>query len=240
MGTIVFVKSSQGDVDLWVGNPDSQAAHDHLLAALKAGSTQFLASGTALTERRKGNLGEFIALTVGRTNDLQTCRVIAANAHNPLADISRAALDLLWMFFGSKPSEDLGIVQEVKTTGDSALGYANGLILDYAKLFATDPQFTLQSRFGAAANLMEGLGVTTDLCCRTRILGGISPDTSPQIRLIPTLVHESVGATPVPRLLAVKNTIVSTEGWQGSAVRCWSVALEDIEKRLARLSWGQA
>jgi hypothetical protein len=236
----VFIKSSQGDVDLWAGKPDSQAAHNQLLTALQAAGTIFLAPTTALTDRRKGNLGEFIALTVGRANDLKACKVIAANAHNPLGDISRAALDLLWLFFGSNPGEDFGVVQEVKTTGDAALGYANRLISDYSKLFATDIQFTLNSRFGAAANIMEGLGVQSDLCCRARDLAGISPDTSPQIRLIPTLVHERKGAAPVPRLLAVKNTIVTAEGWKSSAVKCWSAALDDIEQRLARLSWGHA
>jgi hypothetical protein len=173
----VFVNSPQNGVDLWAGQPDCQAAHSQLLAALKKSKVTFLPSGTALTTRRKGNLGEFIALTIGCATQFASWRVIAANAHNPLSDNSRTDLDLLWLFFGPSPDQDIGIVQEVKTTADRKLGYADSLIEDYAKLFSTDPQFTLQSRFAVAGNKMEGMGVAPDLCCRARELGGISPAT---------------------------------------------------------------
>jgi hypothetical protein len=235
----MFVKLNQSGVAVWTGTPDCQAAHDQLLAALNIANTIFLPVGTALTSHRKGSLGEFIALTVGHVNDLANCRVIAANADNPLSNISRPDLDLLWLFFGATPSEDFGIVQEVKTTEDSGLNYADRLIEDYAKLFDTDPQFTLQSRFGVAANKMEHMRLGVDLCCRTRELGGISPDTSPGVRLVPTLVHERKGARPVPKLIAVKSTIVASEGWRSSSVECWSIALEGLHNRLARLTWGQ-
>jgi len=146
---------------------------------------------------------------------------------------------LLWLFFGPEPAQDFGVVQEVKTTSDAKLSYADKLIEDYAKLFSTDPQFTLQSRCSVAANVMEALGIGSDLCCRARELAGISPQTSPKVRLLPTLVHELKGAAPVPKLLAVRSTIVSAGEWANSAVQCWSVALESLDDRLARLSWGQ-
>ena len=139
---------------------------------------------------------------------------MAANAHNPLSDISRPDLDLLWLFFGETKSKDFAIVQKVKTTEDSGLDYADRLIEDYAKLFDTDPQFTLQSQLGVAANKLEGLHVDVDLCCRTRELGGISPDTSPGVRLFPTLVHERNVSPSSKTCCYHACTIVASEGWR--------------------------
>lgn len=224
---------------LWTGDPDCQAAHDHLLAELAKAKIHFLPSGTAVSTRRKGNLGEFISLAVGRANDFSLCRVFAANAFNPLSDNSRTDLDLLWLFFGPSAADDFGVVQEVKTTGNASLGYADRLIEDYGKLFSGNFQFTLQSRLGSAANAMEGLGFPSDLCCRTRDLGGISPATSPQVRLTPTLVHERIGANPATKLATIKSTLVSSEGWAPASIDCWSIALQDLDSRLARLAWGQ-
>ena len=34
-------------------------------------------------------------------------------------------------------------------------------------------------------------------------------------------------------------TIVASEGWRSSSVECWSIALESLHERLARLTWGQ-
>jgi hypothetical protein len=129
-------------------------------------------------------------------------------------------------------------VQEIKTTGATDLNYADRLIEDYGKLFGTDIQFTLQTRLGVAANQMDGMNVDYDLCCRTTQLGGISPVTSPRIRLIPTLVHDDNAHAPVQRLVAVRQTLVSAEGWTGTSVRCWSIALDHLDDRLARLSCG--
>src|SRR5689334_23062490 len=112
-GTNMFVKQADNGVALWEGSPDCQAAHQQLLdALLKAGAT-FLPEGTELTERRKGNVGEFAAMVVGNANDFANWRVIAANAHDPLSDISRVSVDLTWFSFGSTKSEDVVVVQEV-------------------------------------------------------------------------------------------------------------------------------
>lgn len=222
---------------LWAGSPDCDAGHSFLLQALKA-CTGFLPKGTSLTERRKGNLGEFAALNIGK-QAFQNCLVIAANAHNPLSDISRSDIDLMWLGYGASSQDDFAVVQEVKTTVNASLSYANELIRDYDKLFNTDPLCTLQSRCGYAANVLAGFGYSTDVICRTRALGGISATTSPKIRLCPTLVHEKNGADPTTKLLAVRSTIIGAGGWNGSAVRCWSISLENLEQRFARLSWGE-
>ena len=85
----MFAKSEQNGVDCWTGFPDCQAAHVHLLLELKSLGVPLLPTGTALTNRRKGNLGEFIVLTIGRRNDFgPPFRFIAANALDPLSDIS--------------------------------------------------------------------------------------------------------------------------------------------------------
>jgi hypothetical protein len=100
----MFVKSEQTGVDCWTGFPDCQAAHVYLLLELKSLGVPLLAAGTALTSRRKGNLGEFIALTIGRRNDFRApIRFIAANALDPLSDISRPHIDILCSFLEILP-----------------------------------------------------------------------------------------------------------------------------------------
>lgn len=235
----MFVKQTHNEVVLWVGQPDCQAAHRQLLDALVQAKTAFLPEGTKLTERRKGNIGEFASLVVGRANDFANWKVIAANAHDPLSDISHPSVDLTWFSFGATNTEDLVVVQEVKTTGDSKLSYADKLIVDYGKLFGTDLQFTLQTRLNVAANAMEGLGFARDLCCRARELAGVSADTSPGVALLPTLVHEREGADPMSKLSVVRTTIISTQGWTPAAVSCWSITLQNLESRISRLTWGK-
>ncbi|HYD47381.1 MAG TPA: hypothetical protein VEB21_03500, partial [Terriglobales bacterium] len=63
--------------------------------------------------------------------------------------------------------------------------------------------------------------------------------TSPKIQLYPTLVHEKQNTQPIPKLTAVKSTIVATCGWPATAVHCSSISLDQLEARLARLTWGQ-
>ena len=84
------------------------------------------------------------------------------------------------------------MLQEVKTTGANDLTHANRLIEDYIKLFGTDAEVTLQTRLGVAANHMEALKIESEICCRTTEIGGISPETSSRVQLVPTLVRSNL------------------------------------------------
>jgi len=112
------------------------------------------------------------------------------------------------------------------------------LIHDYDKLFGTDPRFTLQTRLQDIKNKLEYEHQRPDLCPRVADLAGRSPQTSPQVRLLPTLVHERLTSDPQTKMLAIRQTLYG-KGWALSAVQPWAIGFFDSNARLLRLAMGQ-
>ena len=197
----------------------------------------FVKETVPLSNRVKGNLGEFIAYSIGK-NYVFTNVVIAdaANAWDPLSEISRPDIDIVWLHFGSIPEDDWAALQEVKTTGEASLGLADSLITDYQKLFGENLRLTLQTRLGALKNKLDQRGHGY-LAPRVTALGGPSPDRVRGIRIVPTLLHDAAYDSST-KLATVSQTLIG-RGWQTDNVQCWSISLGEIDQRLTRLARGQ-
>lgn len=234
-----FKKQSANGVDLWTGDPDCQHAHETLLTAL-AVFGNFIGPTQSLGTRRQGNLGEFISLHVatGPAN-LQHSKAYAINAFDPLQDVSSPGLDITYAYFDAEDEDrDRLYVQEVKTTGEVSLSYADTLVTDYEKLFGEDPNLTLGTRVQAIAMRVELGEKEPMLANRLRRLASTQPKTCTHIRLVPTLVHELKGTSPQKKLLAVASAI-STLGWPMGSINPWGIALTDLVARLGRMARGQ-
>ena len=222
----------------WEGDPDDDAAHQTILMWLQRAVTAgFLKSTAALSNRVKGNLGEFIAYRIGKSYVLTNVTIAdAANAWDPLSEISRPGIDIVWLHFGSTAVDDWAALQEVKTTGRASLELADSLIADYDKLFGENLRLTLQTRLGALKNKLDQQN-RGHLAPRITALGGPTPDQARGIRLIPTLLHDSTHNSSV-KMVAVRQALIG-RGWSSDVVECWSIALGDLDERLARLALGQ-
>jgi len=230
-------KTSASGIDLWVGDPSCQAAHEALLATLST-LGNFIPPTEELGTRRQGNLGEFISLQVALSSQLPHSRVFGSSAFDPLQNISSAGLDISYAYFDDHDEKnDLLYVQEVKTTGDISLSYANALIKDYEKLFGEDANLTLQTRTQAMAFRLETSEQRPDLATRLRRLAATQPLTCQHVRLIPTIVHELIGADPHKKLLAITSAIGAL-GWPKEQINGWSIGFQDLISRLDRLARG--
>jgi hypothetical protein len=194
-----------------------------------------------LNPRLAGNLGEFITFFIGNGTRYQSCHVTAANALAPISNISKPDLDLLWLHLPEgRPQEDYAVVQEVKTTYASDLGYARELLRDYAKLFGVEPSLTLISRLRYASNVFRYQTRRPDLAERILDLAGITPATCPNIRLTPTLIHDRAYGDPITTMAAIRTVLVAADGWSDSSVDMWAIALGALRDRLERLARGRA
>lgn len=223
----------------WRGAPDDDHAHQAILGWLEAAVTadEFLPLGASLSNRMKGNLGEFVAYRIGTEYVFTNVALVdTANAWTPLSDISRPDIDIVWLYFGQTDVDDWAALQEVKTTGVPSLSLADDLIEDYEKLFGENLRFTLQTRLTAMKNKLEQMG-NGHLAARVTRLGGPSPDLARGLKLVPTLLHD--GANDSSRkMVAVRQALIG-KGWSSDVVECWSVALGQIDARLARIAKGQ-
>ena len=223
---------------VWEGDPDDNAAHQTILAWLqRAVTSDFLNQGASLSNSVKGNLGEFIAYCIGSTYVFTNVKMAhAANAWDPLSEISRPDVDIVWLYFGETADEDWAALQEVKTTGDASLRLADDLISDYDKLFGENLRLTLQTRLGALKNKLDQQG-HKDLSYRLTGLGGPDANRAHGVRLVPTLIHDAAYDSST-RMVAVRQALIG-KGWATDVVGCWSIALGDLDKRLSLLSRGQ-
>jgi hypothetical protein len=235
-----FVRNETAGVILWMGDPDCQAAHNATLSWLMENCPTFYSTPSTGDNILKGNLGETITFCVGYwyVFDSSHVKAFAANALNPFGGISKPDIDIVWIRFGATGIDDMAILQEVKTTGDSALSLADNLISDYDKLFGTNPRFTLHMRLQDIKNKLEYEHRQPELCPRVSELAGQSPQTSPQVQLLPTLVHERLGSDPHTKMLAIRETLYG-KGWSRRAVQPWAIGLFDLNTRLLRLAMGQ-
>ena len=222
----------------WEGDPDDNAAHQTILEWLLEGAPGgFRNQNAPLPNAVKGNLGEFIAYRIGESYVFTDgTSAYTANASDPLSEISRPDIDIVWLHFGDAESDAWAALQEVKTTGDVSLRLADDLSADYDKLFGENVRLTLPTRLGALKNRLDQLG-QANLSPRLTALGGPSPDRSRGIRLIPTLIHDK--AHDSASKMAVVRQILMGKGWSSDVVECWSVALAELDDRLARLARGQ-
>ena len=222
----------------WVGDPDDQAAHLTILDWLQVAVTSgFLNDQISMSNRVKGNLGEFIAYCIGKSYVFTNVTIAhAANAWDPLSEISRPDLDIVWLYFGSTEANDWAALQEVKTTGQASLTLADDLISDYDKLFGENLRLTLQTRLGALKNKLDQQG-QGHLSSRVTALGGPAPEQARGIRLIPTLLHDAVDGAST-KMVAVRQALIG-RGWSADAVTSWSITLGEIDQRMTRLARGQ-
>jgi hypothetical protein len=234
----MFVKEATQPVTVWAPDPDDQAAHNWLLAELTRMGLPF--SSGSLSTRMQGNLGESCCMIVGANTDLKSFACFPANAHQPLQDISRSELDLVWVWLDANPMADHIVFQEVKTTGDATLGYADTLLVDYQKLFGTDPATTLHTRLNAIANVLEYGHQKVPHADRVRTLAALTPQATTNVLLLPSVVYDrNLVADPSPKMAAVRQSVIAA-GWAPNAVESWAVGLGDLLDRLARLKAGSS
>lgn len=233
-----FNRRNVGEVVLWVGTPDCQAAHDYLLLRMNEVGADYLITESAFSNSVKGNIGEFVAFDIARQHDHADYIPFPANAFKPLNPISRPELDIVWLYFGPTELDDVAVLQEVKATGNADLNYADALISDYDKLFGEDVQLTLHSRLQAIKNEVQYKLQREDLCPRISTLAGNGPRNSPRVRLLPTLFHELNGSSPEVKMVAVRSAIIG-KGWPSESVKAWAIGLSEFDNRLRRLALGQ-
>lgn len=234
-----FYSEDIDNVVLWLGKPDCQAGHKFILEQLQQLGVVFLSSSTSVNNSVAGNIGEFTAFRLAlQDGSFKDYKPFPANALNPLSKISRNELDIVWIRFGQTSRDDLAVLQEVKTTANPNLAYADNLIADYDKLFGEDPQLTLHTRLWAIKNTLEFTMGLPHLCPRVTELAGTRPENSPKIQLLPTVFHERNGSDPRRKMIAIRSTLCS-KGWPTAAVKAWAIGLSELGSRLVRLATGQ-
>jgi hypothetical protein len=212
-----------------------------LVSNLLARHTPLPATTASLSHRRRGNLGEFIAFWVGRDHAYTppAYHVVAANAFDPLQDISVSNIDIIWFRIGTSPEEDCVVLHEMKLTTDPSLAYADNLVADYKKLFGPSVGVSIHARLQVLSNYVEFTLNRPDVLPRIAALAGDAATRSTRVVLTPTLVHDLAHGDPVTRLVSVR-TQIETLGWNASQITPWSIALSDLESRLLRIARGEA
>jgi hypothetical protein len=200
-----------------------------------------LLSGGGKANILRGNLGESIAFCVSHWHDCEGHWPNAVNAYRPLGPSSAIDIDIVWVCFAPKAKDDYAIIQEVKTTSGADLSYGNTLLADYEKLYGTDPGLTLRSRLKPLKKqlLYQSLdGKGSERSDRLMALAGKSPETSPKIRLRPTLVHDLASANPQSKMTWIRNSLIG-KGWTADLIEAWAIGLSDLDDRLHRLATGK-
>jgi hypothetical protein len=195
-----------------------------------------------LNERHVGNLGEFVAMCVGKHwhAEFEPYHIFAANGFEPLTNASRPGLDLVWIFFGNTASEDVAVLQEVKTTDKADLEIAYKIKPDYEKLFDTDPSLTLKSRLSAVKTRLELEARRKDLALRVNKFICIKPNLCSSLSVLPTLVYDCATTAQthaLERMMTVR-TSISALGWETRQVKSWAIAIEKLYEKLTKLATG--
>lgn len=239
-----FAAKSGPPLVRWEPDPNSDAAHAAALESLRRlVDGAFLPAPVALSTQLQGNVGEFLTFFVGlRHHQTVIPRSFTANASAPLINISRDGIDIVWVFLGAKPADDVIALQEVKTTCTDDCRIADGLLDDYRRLFGTYLPTTLAQRLrGIKARLDVELGLG-DLARRLDRFIQPSVAYMQDTRLLPTLVYDSGKApfsTASKRVAAVRQTLLS-DGWAAESVVGWTIELDNLQARFERLCAGDA
>lgn len=213
-------------------------AHDAILQTLQQ-IGYFIGPHEPLGTRRQGNLGEFIAFHAALSDKLPYSLSMGASGMDPLQNVAAPGLDITYLYFDiNNPANDLMYIQEVKTTGQVNLAYADNLVSDHDKLFGGDPALTLNSRIQSMGLRLKLQHQRPDLATRLQSMASTAPLSCTHVRLIPTLVHEKIGTDPKTKMLAVRSQI-NALGWPLGQIRPWSIGMENLIDRLTRLAQGQ-
>lgn len=143
-----FRRAEAQGLVVWTGDPDDDAVHHSICEWLHELYPVYPAGVRADGTGIRGNLGECMSLRVGLLHDFGDAAYwhYAPTAIAPLKTYPDRGIDIIWLYFGEYEEDDHIVLQEVKTSTQSDLSYANELIRDYDKLFGTDQQFTLATR----------------------------------------------------------------------------------------------
>jgi hypothetical protein len=239
-----FASVSSAGVVTWRGAPSCQAGHDAVLAWLRENVARFLTAAEATNGGNilRGNLGESIAFCISLWHDCETYRVVAVNACRPLSPQSVQDIDIVWVNFAADVKDDFAIVQEVKTTSQPTLNYADQLLVDYDKLYGSNVDLTIKSRLKAIKKQLENLVGGEEgraLSKRLIALTRTNPGNSSHLKLRPTLVHELSNADSRPKMTAVRTALLG-KGWDPDSVEGWGIGLTHLDARLQRLATGAA
>jgi hypothetical protein len=232
-----FKKTVAGNVTLWAGTPDCQAAHEQILAWLCERYPKYPSKPRTLDNAMKGNLGEAISFVVAKGDAYGGYHAFAANALDPFSGIPRSKIDIVWICFAKNKADDQAVLQEIKATSDASLNYADELLVDAEKLFGPDLRFTLRSRLDDIKYQVIHTLKKPELAPRINALGGKTPKKSFGVKLLPTLVHERNGTDPAKKMLAIRTALLG-KGWDSNAIEAWSIAMSDFDARLLRLAQG--
>lgn len=224
---------------LWAGDPSGDAAHAEVLVWITDTGQPFFPENFTPSPAIVGNLAELIVFRLGHMHvfTLDGISSDALNVTEPFANISRPGIDIVWVYFGEQPNDDWVVLQEVKATANPDLHYADDLLEDYAKLFDSDPRFTLRTRLDALKNKLEYQWNRPEDAKRLTAIGGPSPARASRVRIIPSCVHESEGADPTRKMLIIREALIG-RGWRPEAITCWSVGMDDFANRMSRLASG--
>lgn len=225
-----------GNVIEWVGNPNCQAAHDAFLAWLRQHIGFFIAPSDPVHVSVFGNLGESLSLYIGR-QEMPTLECFEVNATKPFKGISSPEIDLCWIHFDSVSANDHVVFQEVKTTGDTRVDYADTLIDDYDKLFGTNLQVSAAARINAIRAKLDVSMNRPRFADRLANIVGVSEETSPRLHLLPTLVYDRIAPGAGAKMDLIREALIS-KGWGN--VTAWTVGMYELRNRFERLARGQA
>jgi len=219
------------------GNPSCAIAYKWILNHLRELEVEWLHNGTSkLANSIKGNLGEFIAFNLSEYDGLvgTSYHAFLAGAVRPLADSPDPGLDISFIYLDPAGNEDDDrlYIQEVKTTGDSTLAYANALITDYAKLLDSTGSLNLGIRIATlkARMKLERKRPRSEIE-RIEKLGHPDAAKCTKVRLLPTLVHELSGADAMKKMQQVKAALLA-QGWLDQSIEPRSLGLTNLNEGL--------
>jgi hypothetical protein len=240
---MTFKPSPALGVDCFAGNPTCADGYAWIQAHLQALCSNWLPPGSKLGDRRKGNLGEFIAFHVSEDSGFcgkgYFCMV--GNANKPLSSSSDPGLDIAFVYLDPKDDEDQDrlYIQEVKTTGSATLSYADALTEDHKKLQAADANTNLLSRIQAIKGTLKyQFKLAKPFLDRVEKMGHPDANKCKKVILLPTLVHEKHMANPGKKLSQVKVDIAAL-GWPASNIFPRSIALTRLNDGLLALAMNQ-
>lgn len=238
------VKQSIG-LRSYVGNPKCEDAYRWIREKLSDTTNDFIGKATDFNDRIKGNLGEFVAFHIARSEVEPGTGwyIFYSNVDTPLSRISGSGLDICFLYFGADSSgaEDKLWIQEVKTTGSSSLAYATALVADYDKLRSADTSVNLQTRVRSLkARMRDIYGISDqEILDRVQLLAHPDPSKCQKVHLRPTLVHELKGADPATALAQVRSNI-ATQGWRLELIHPVSIGLTRLNDGFLHLAQNKA
>jgi hypothetical protein len=235
------ISANKYSVQCFTGTPDCAAFYAWVLDKLMNGLSKWQPVAGPLTTGQVGNLGEYISYMVARQSGLSGGGYTAAlaGALTPLQIGTTPGLDITILHLdpGGDTSKDALYIQEVKTTGQNHLGYANALVADYKKLLdLTQPSTSLGSRMSWLKFKLDlEHNFPRELLDRADDLYRPDAKDCTRIKLLPTLVHDLNTPDPVIALDKVMAQIVAM-GWSANTVEPWSIALKRLNDGLAHLA----